>query len=110
MEPNGKPSLKDVDGTEPGKVQLMSIKLVDGSDSEAGQMRSYSEEGDAEVDPWTLAEGLKRSVEGDWPEHYWAIVGNWRAHYLKWARTMKTMGVDFGEDALSPQEYLDTFK
>lgn len=30
MTPNGKPSLADVDGTELGKVQLMSIKLVEG--------------------------------------------------------------------------------
>lgn len=110
VELKGKPSLAEVDAREPGKVQLISIKLVDGFDEDPQQMYTLIEEGeDIERDPWLMAEGLMRSMEDDWPDHYWAIVGNWRAHYLRWRRFQRRMG-PLREDDWSPESYLATFE
>lgn len=73
-------------------------------------MHNYFEEAEGKSDPWSMAVGLKRSIEGDWPDHHWAIVGNWRARYLRWVTQMKEMGLNFSESDLSPEEYLETFK
>lgn len=99
-----KPTLADVDGTVPGKAMLMSVRL---DEDNPGQMCTIFEEGpDDPVDPWTRAEGLMRGIEADWPEHEWAIVGNWRAKYLRWAHTMPA----FLPGPHTPQEYLEAFK
>jgi hypothetical protein len=102
-----KPTLKDVDGRVPGRVQLVSIRL---DEDDPKQMCTFFEEESGKRDPYLRAEGLMRSLEDDWPEHEWAMIGNWRARYLLWAWNMENMGLDFGEDALSPQAYLDTFE
>lgn len=107
MEPKNKPTLADVDGSVPGKVQLVAIKLVDGFGEDPKMTHTYFEEdGNSDRDPWLMAEGLKRGIEDDWPEHHWAIVGNWRARYLKWVRYQKALGF-LPEDAWSPAAYLD---
>lgn len=99
-----RPTLADVDGTVPGKAMLMSVKL---DEDEPGQMCTiFVEEPDAPADPWTWAEGLMRGIEDDWPDHEWAIVGNWRARYLRWAYTMQS--VIPGEH--TPDEYVAMFK
>jgi hypothetical protein len=108
MHPRGKPTLADVDGTTLGKVQLVSLKLVEGFGESPELMHTYFEEGAGRVDPWLQAEGLKRGIEDDWPEHYWAIVGNWRAMYLAWVRRMRGLGF-LSEEDWSPSAYLETF-
>lgn len=99
-----KPTLADVDGTVPGRAMLLCIRL---DEDRPDQMYNLFEETpDAPADPWTFAEGLMRSIEGDFPEHEWAIVGNWRAKYLRWELQMKrTIPGEF-----TPQEYLETFR
>lgn len=109
MEPKDKPSLADVNGTALGKVQLLSIKLVDEIDGGPQMMHMYFEEADDRPDPWRSAEGLKRSIEGDWPDHHWAIVGNWRARYLAWMQRQKGLGF-LSEEDWSPQAYVECHK
>lgn len=106
----GKPTLVDVDGRELGKVQLVSIKLVEGFDDETQQHYAYFEEEPGKDDPYLRAEGLKLSIEDDWPEHYWAIIGNWRARYLQWVRTLQQRMPFLGEEAWTPEAYIATFK
>lgn len=108
MELKGKPKLADVDGTVPGKVQLLSVRLVDGLTEDPKLMATYIEEAEDRPNPWLFAEGLKRGLEDDWPEHHWAIVGNWRARYLLWVHRQKGMGF-LSEEDWSPQAYLDVF-
>lgn len=100
-----RPTLKDIDGTVPGKVQLMSVKLVDDMFDEPELMATPIYEGDHDKDPWTFAMGLMRGIEQDWPDHEWAIVGNWRARYLRWAHTMPS----FLPGPHTPEDYLATF-
>lgn len=100
-----RPTLKDIDGTVLGKVQLMSIKLVDDFDEDPEQMHTFIEEGMHDEDPWTFAMGLMRGIEKDWPGHEWAIVGNWRARYLRWAHTMRS----WITAPHTPEDYLATF-
>lgn len=109
MEPKGKPTLTDVDGTVLGRVQLMSIRLVDPYDGTPQMMHEYIEEADDRPNPWAFAEGLKRGIEADWPDHHWAIVGNWRARYLMWVQRQKETGF-LSEEDWSPQAYVDCFK
>jgi hypothetical protein len=101
-----RPTLADVDGTVKGKVQLMSVKLVDGLSHDTEHMCTYIEEGEYDEDPWTFAMGLMRGIEKDWPDHEWAIVGNWRARYLRWAATMPA----FLPGPHTPEAYLATFR
>jgi hypothetical protein len=102
---HARPRLADIDGTVKGRVQLMSIKLVDELE-DPEQMHTPITEGDHDEDPWTFAMGLMRGIEMDWPDHEWAIVGNWRARYLRWATTL----VQWLPDAdTSPVAYLATF-
>lgn len=109
MEPLKKPRLKDIDGTEPGKVQLVSITLAEELPKRDGFMHSYFEEGpDDKYDPWLMAEGLHESIKKDFPEHHFAIVGNWRARYLAWNRRMEEIGIS--EENRTPQAYLGTPK
>jgi hypothetical protein len=98
-----KPTLADVDGTVKGKVQLMSIRLRENNPE---QYATYIEEGMYDDDPWTFAVGLMRGIEMDWPDHEWAIVGNWRARYLRWAATMPS----FLPGPHTPEAYLATFR
>lgn len=104
----GKPTLADVDGREPGRAFLLSIKTGDPFKESPDQMYECFEEADGDkYDPIRTAEGLKLSIEGDFPNRHWAIVGNHRAHYLAWRRRMDEMGLGFSEERLSPQAYLD---
>lgn len=109
MELTGTPTLADVDGREPGKVQLLAAPLVEDMPKRGGMTHAYFEEEEGKRDPWLRAEGLKLSLEGDWPEHHWAIVGNWRARYLKWRRVQQGMGF-LPEEAWSPEAYVDLYK
>lgn len=95
-----KPTLADVDGTVPGRAVLMSIKVVDTLDEDPEQMHTDLVETEGQPDPWTWALGLMRSMEDDWPVHEWAIVGNWRARYLRWKVMMPIPGEH------SPEEYV----
>lgn len=105
----GKPRLADIDGRVPGKVVLVSVKLQDELDVRKGDFQhAYFEEGEDKADPYLRAEGLKLSLEDDWPQHEWAVVGNWRARYLQWARRQQELGF-LPEEAWSPQAYLDLF-
>ena|SRR5690606_7433839 len=106
MEPNGKPTLADMDGTVPAKVQLMAIKLVDEIGNDPKMMHMYFEEASDRPNPWRSAEGLKRGIEGDWPEHHWEIVGNWRARYLMWVERQRALG-SLSEEDWSPQAYVE---
>lgn len=108
MEPLKKPILRDIDGTVPGKVQLVCIRLAEELPRRDDYMHTYFEEklGD-ERDPWLRAEGLYESLKKDWPEHEWAIVGNWRARYLVWRRHQQSMGF-LSEKDWTPQAYLDS--
>lgn len=100
-----RPTLADIDGTVKGKAVLMSIKLVDEFDEDPEQMHTLITEGEYDEDPWTFAMGLMRGIEKDWPDHEWAIVGNWRARYLRWAHTMPS----YVTGPHTPEEYLATF-
>lgn len=99
------PELKDVDGTTMGRASLIAINLEDAyNDSGNALMRNDFDEGD-DADPMQACERLRESIEGDWPEHIFTIVGNERANYLRWARLMKECGIESEE--LTPQEYLE---
>lgn len=106
MQPKGKPRLADVDGRVPGKVQLLAVLLEEELPRRDGLMNMYFEETSERPNPWRAAEGLKRSIEGDFPEHHWEIVGNWRARYLLWVERQKELGF-LSEEDWSPQAYLD---
>jgi hypothetical protein len=106
VQPKGKPTLADVDGTIPGKVQLLAVLLEEDLPNRGGLMNTYVEEADGQPNPWLFAEGLKRGIERDWPDHQWAIVGNWRAHYLMWVQRQKDLGF-LSEEDWSPQAYVD---
>lgn len=103
MRSNSGPTLADVDGTDPGRVQ---VELADLTGERPEVLRTYYfEEKSGEADPWLRAEMLKRDIEDDWPGCHWEFVGNWRARYLDWARRFEEWGFD-GDH--SPQEYLRT--
>lgn len=51
MKPRGKPTLADVDGTAPGRVQLVSIKLVDPWESDPQVRHEYIEEAEDRPNP-----------------------------------------------------------
>lgn len=105
--PKRNPRLADIDGRVPGKVVLVSVVLQDELDPRKGDFQhAYFEEGEDKADPYLRAEGLKLSLENDWPDHEWVIVGNHRAQYLRWVRLQKGMGF-LSEEAWSPQAYLD---
>lgn len=106
MEPKDKPTLADVDGTVPGKVQLIAVKLQENLPGRGDFLHEYFEEASERPNPWRSAEGLKRSIEGDWPEHHWEIVGNWRARYLAWVERQKGLGF-LSEEDWSPQAYVE---
>ena len=104
MRPKGKPTLADVDGTEPGKVMLVAVRLVPTREQEPVPMYRYFEEGPDDMNPWATAEGVLESIEEAWPkEIHWAIVGNWRARYLAWNWGQRGF---IPKDALSPEAYL----
>jgi hypothetical protein len=107
MITEGRPLLKDVDGTVKGAVMLMSIRVVDPFTDDPQQLHEYIAEGDHDEDPWTFALGFREGIKKDWPGHEWAIVGNWRARYLRWAHTMAWT---LGEGTYSPEEYIETFE
>jgi hypothetical protein len=101
------PTLADIDGRVPGRVQLVSIALREEVTPKDGSfMHSYFEEEEGQADPYLRAEGLMRSIEDDWPDSEWAIIGNWRARYLRWVRLQKGMGF-LPEESWSPQAFLD---
>lgn len=99
-----KPTLADIDGTVPGRAVLMSAR-TDSDNSEPMAETRDEQPGDT-YDPWTTLEGLQRSIEADFPDRGWAIVGNWRARYLRWAHTMQF--IIPGDH--TPQDYLETFE
>lgn len=102
-----KPTLADVDGSVKGRAVLMSIKVGDTLDEDPEQMHTDLVEDEKHDDPWGWALILMRSMEDDWPDHEWAIVGNWRARYLRWVQQMLTVIPGGGH---TPEQYLESFE
>jgi hypothetical protein len=104
---NDQPTLEAIDGRVLGRVMLMSIRIVDPAYEEPEPLYEDITEGDHDEDPWTFALGLQRGIERDFPDREWAIVGNWRARYLRWVHQMNLMP---GPGEYPPQEYLALWK
>lgn len=100
-----KRTLKDVDGTVPGRAALVYVDLND-PDSRWGLMRTDYLEGDHGCDdPILSCEALHESIKGDWTGHEYTIVANHRAKYLKWRRDMIAVLGEPGR--YTPEYYLE---
>jgi hypothetical protein len=95
-------SLRDVDGTVPGRAALVSINLDDPDTT--GTRYAYFVEGEFGcTNPIGDCHGLWESIKGDWPDDTHGIIPNERACYLNWRARCEAMGME----NIEPQDYLE---
>jgi len=104
--PKQKITLKDIDGTVPGRAALVSMNLNTMFDSDNGKPPQWAGyvEGEFSCDnPIEMAWALWESIKDDHPDHVPAVLSNERAKYLRWVALM----VGILDTEATFQEYLD---
>jgi len=101
-------TLKDVDGTIPGKAALVIIDLNDPWGDKPGSLMRNDVDEETQPNPVVTCWRLWEATKSDWPGHTATVVANPRAEYLRWKNGMREeLGITENTD---PQDYIDIMK